>query len=173
MGKGRRKIEIEKIEDRQRRNVTFTKRRQGLFKKAEDLSRLTGAEIALIVFSPGGNPFTYSSSPSNDLFNHKFDAKEDEEVDAGDDGYWWDNLNVEGLDTIEKLTAMKNQLIEVKEKIAKRKQELLAKSISTGTPDTTTTTTSAVCKFFFFFFFWVLKTAVPRDQTARTAKPRF
>ncbi|RZC77805.1 hypothetical protein C5167_001963 [Papaver somniferum] len=38
---GKRRIEIQKIEDRKKRNVSFTKRRQGLFKKAAELCRLT------------------------------------------------------------------------------------------------------------------------------------
>ncbi|RZC77773.1 hypothetical protein C5167_002015 [Papaver somniferum] len=44
---GKRRIEIKKIEDRQKRDVAFTKRRHGLFKKAADLCRLTGADISL------------------------------------------------------------------------------------------------------------------------------
>ncbi|MCL7048761.1 hypothetical protein MKW94_003163 [Papaver nudicaule] len=128
MGKGRRRIEITKIEDRQKRNVTFTKRRQGLFKKAAELSRFTGADVSIIVFSPGGNPFTFSSSPSNDLLFSCNAKVEDEEVDAGD-GFWWDKLKVSELDTVDKLIAVRNQLLEVKEEVAKRKKDLLAKSI--------------------------------------------
>ncbi|RZC87301.1 hypothetical protein C5167_003914, partial [Papaver somniferum] len=43
---GKRRIEMKKIEDRQKRNVCFTKRRHGLFNKAADLCRLTGADIS-------------------------------------------------------------------------------------------------------------------------------
>ncbi|RZC84347.1 hypothetical protein C5167_047133 [Papaver somniferum] len=50
---GKRRIEMKKIEDRQKRNVCFTKRRHGLFNKAADLCRLTGADISLLVISPG------------------------------------------------------------------------------------------------------------------------
>ncbi|RZC82883.1 hypothetical protein C5167_045666 [Papaver somniferum] len=45
---GKRRIEIKKIEDRKKRNVAFTKRRHGLFKKAADLCQLTGADISLL-----------------------------------------------------------------------------------------------------------------------------
>ncbi|RVW97554.1 MADS-box protein SVP [Vitis vinifera] len=38
------------------------KRRRGLFKKAQELSTLCDAEIALIVFSAAGKLFEYSSS---------------------------------------------------------------------------------------------------------------
>lgn len=39
--------------------VTFSKRRSGLFKKASELSTLCGAEIAIIVFSPGNKVFSF------------------------------------------------------------------------------------------------------------------
>ncbi|RZC54473.1 hypothetical protein C5167_013331 [Papaver somniferum] len=56
-GEGRRKIKIEKITNKSRLQVTFSKRRKGLFKKETELSVLTGAETALIAFSPAGKPF--------------------------------------------------------------------------------------------------------------------
>ncbi|KAI3912192.1 hypothetical protein MKW98_012003 [Papaver atlanticum] len=55
-GDGRKKIKIEKIKNKSRLQVTFSKRRQGLFKKATELSVLTGSQIALIAFSPAGRP---------------------------------------------------------------------------------------------------------------------
>lgn len=39
--------------------VTFSKRRSGLFKKASELCTLCGAEIAIIVFSPGKKVFSF------------------------------------------------------------------------------------------------------------------
>ena len=56
---GRRKIEIQKIESKDRLMVTFSKRRAGLFKKAHELSQLCGATVAVLVFSPAGKPFTF------------------------------------------------------------------------------------------------------------------
>ena len=44
-GHGRRKIEIEYIEDKIRRHITFSKRKAGISKKAYELSRLTGAQV--------------------------------------------------------------------------------------------------------------------------------
>ncbi|GMN58391.1 hypothetical protein TIFTF001_027501 [Ficus carica] len=58
----RQKIEIKKIDNITARQVTFSKRRRGLFKKALELSTLCDAEIALIVFSATGKLFDYSSS---------------------------------------------------------------------------------------------------------------
>ncbi|CAN8303622.1 unnamed protein product [Cochlearia groenlandica] len=56
---GRRKIAIEKIKDRANLQVTFSKRRDGLFKKASELCTLCDAQVALIVFSPGQKVFSF------------------------------------------------------------------------------------------------------------------
>uniref|UniRef100_A0A7C9DJ05 MADS-box domain-containing protein n=1 Tax=Opuntia streptacantha TaxID=393608 RepID=A0A7C9DJ05_OPUST len=58
----RQKIPIKKIDNLTARQVTFSKRRRGLFKKALELSTLCDAEIGLIVFSSTGRLFEYSSS---------------------------------------------------------------------------------------------------------------
>jgi hypothetical protein len=58
----RKRIEIKKIDNTMARQVTFAKRRKGLFKKALELSTLCDAEIALIVFSSTGKLFEYASS---------------------------------------------------------------------------------------------------------------
>ncbi|KAJ0078135.1 hypothetical protein Patl1_37135 [Pistacia atlantica] len=58
----RQKIEIKKIVNPSARQVTFSKRRRGLFKKAQELSTLCDAEIAVMVFSTTGKLFEYSSS---------------------------------------------------------------------------------------------------------------
>uniref|UniRef100_A0A1D1XDA0 Floral homeotic protein AGAMOUS n=1 Tax=Anthurium amnicola TaxID=1678845 RepID=A0A1D1XDA0_9ARAE len=58
---GRGKIEIKRIENTTNRQVTFCKRRNGLMKKAYELSILCEAEIALIVFSSRGRLYEYSS----------------------------------------------------------------------------------------------------------------
>ncbi|KAM5575422.1 MADS-box protein AGL24 [Rosa sericea] len=61
------KIKIEKIENLPARQVTFSKRRQGLFKKAGELSVLCDAEVAVIVFSSTGKLYEYSSSSTKDV----------------------------------------------------------------------------------------------------------
>ncbi|XP_052193530.1 MADS-box protein SVP-like isoform X2 [Diospyros lotus] len=58
----RQRIQIKKIDNVTARQVTFSKRRRGLFKKAHELSTLCDAEIAVIVFSTTGKLFEYSSS---------------------------------------------------------------------------------------------------------------
>lgn len=63
----REKIKIRKIDNITARQVTFSKRRRGLFKKAEELSVLCDAEVALIIFSATGKLFEYSNSSMNDI----------------------------------------------------------------------------------------------------------
>lgn len=59
---GRGKVEIKKIENASSRQVTFSKRRGGLLKKAHELAVLCDAEVGLILFSSTGKLFEYASS---------------------------------------------------------------------------------------------------------------
>ncbi|XLR01263.1 hypothetical protein S83_067461, partial [Arachis hypogaea] len=61
---GRGKIEIKRIENTTNRQVTFCKRRNGLLKKAYELSVLCDAEVALIVFSSRGRLYEYANNSS-------------------------------------------------------------------------------------------------------------
>ncbi|KAI3761435.1 hypothetical protein L1987_51851 [Smallanthus sonchifolius] len=58
---GRGKVELKRIENTTNRQVSFSKRRDGLFKKAIELSILCDAEIALLVFSSSGKTYQFSS----------------------------------------------------------------------------------------------------------------
>ncbi|KAB1217154.1 Agamous-like MADS-box protein AGL19 [Morella rubra] len=58
----RGKTQMKRIENAASRQVTFSKRRNGLLKKAFELSVLCDAEVALIVFSPRGKLYEFSSS---------------------------------------------------------------------------------------------------------------
>ncbi|XP_074303293.1 agamous-like MADS-box protein AGL27 [Silene latifolia] len=69
---GRRKIEMKRIEDKSSRQVTFSKRRNGLIKKARELSLLCDVDVAVIVFSSRGRLYqsftpASSSSPASSL----------------------------------------------------------------------------------------------------------
>nr|CAJ44134.1 plena protein [Misopates orontium] len=59
---GRGKIEIKRIENTTNRQVTFCKRRNGLLKKAYELSVLCDAEVALVVFSSRGRLYEYANN---------------------------------------------------------------------------------------------------------------
>ncbi|KAH9315023.1 hypothetical protein KI387_023650, partial [Taxus chinensis] len=70
MGRGKR--EMKRIENAASRQITFTKRRRGLFKKAQELSVLCDATVGLIVFSSSGKSFEYSSCNNMKMLIEKY-----------------------------------------------------------------------------------------------------
>ncbi|XP_041006754.1 MADS-box protein AGL42-like isoform X1 [Juglans microcarpa x Juglans regia] len=58
----RGKIQLKRIENATSRQVTFSKRRNGLLKKAYELSVLCEVEVAAIIFSQKGRLYEFSSS---------------------------------------------------------------------------------------------------------------
>ena len=66
---GRGPVQLRRIENKINRQVTFSKRRSGLLKKAHEISVLCDAEVALIVFSTKGKLYEYSSQ---DRLYHAF-----------------------------------------------------------------------------------------------------
>nr|GMC66792.1 agamous-like MADS-box protein AGL61 [Ipomoea batatas] len=73
--RGRQRIPLARIENDAHRNVTFSKRRTGLFKKASEMSTLCGTEIAIVVFSPSGKAFTFSNPDLNTVLTKYFVQK--------------------------------------------------------------------------------------------------
>ncbi|KAJ0010208.1 hypothetical protein Pint_33606 [Pistacia integerrima] len=71
---GRQKIAISKIPKKNNLQVTFSKRRAGVFKKASELSTLCGVEIAIIVFSPANKVFSFGH-PNVDSIVDRFLAR--------------------------------------------------------------------------------------------------
>ncbi|XP_010936303.1 agamous-like MADS-box protein AGL29 [Elaeis guineensis] len=67
--RGRQKIEIKKIEKKAARDVTFSKRRVGVFGKASELATLCGVDIGVVAFSPAGRPYTFGHPDANVVFN--------------------------------------------------------------------------------------------------------
>ncbi|XP_010518976.1 PREDICTED: agamous-like MADS-box protein AGL21 isoform X2 [Tarenaya hassleriana] len=59
---GRGKIVIQRIDNSASRQVTFSKRRKGLMKKAKELSILCDAEVALLIFSSTGKLHEFAST---------------------------------------------------------------------------------------------------------------
>nr|BAG24495.1 PLENA-like MADS-box protein [Torenia fournieri] len=74
---GRGKIEIKRIENTTNRQVTFCKRRNGLLKKAYELSVLCDAEVALIVFSSRGRLYEYANNSVRDTIDRYKKATSD------------------------------------------------------------------------------------------------
>ncbi|XP_038715102.1 agamous-like MADS-box protein AGL104 [Tripterygium wilfordii] len=59
---GRVKLQIKRIENTTNRQVTFSKRRNGLIKKAYELSVLCDVDVALLMFSPSGRLTVFSGN---------------------------------------------------------------------------------------------------------------
>ena len=53
---------MKRIENSTSRQVTFSKRRNGILKKAYELSVLCDAEVSVIIFSQKGRLYEFSSS---------------------------------------------------------------------------------------------------------------
>ncbi|XAR71318.1 hypothetical protein NMG60_11028523 [Bertholletia excelsa] len=71
MGRGR--VQLRRIENKVSRQVTFSKRRSGLLKKAHEISVLCDAEVALIVFSTKGKLFEYSTDSSMERILERYE----------------------------------------------------------------------------------------------------
>ncbi|WVZ17869.1 hypothetical protein V8G54_010851 [Vigna mungo] len=63
------KVELKRIENKINRQVTFAKRRNGLLKKAYELSVLCDAELALIIFSTRGKLYEFCSTSRGENHN--------------------------------------------------------------------------------------------------------
>lgn len=77
---GRGKIDIKRIENASSRQVTFSKRRVGLVKKAQELSILCDADIGLIIFSSSGKLFEFSSSSMQNVVKRYMKCATDKEA---------------------------------------------------------------------------------------------
>ncbi|KAL6333508.1 hypothetical protein AAG906_028693 [Vitis piasezkii] len=145
---GRKKIEIRKIEKKSSLEVTFSKRRTGLFKKAGELCVLCGAEAAVIVFSPGGRAFVFGH-PTADAVIDRFLGRDTDTSSRGvvpaeqvvhgqvqrqyleavgrsevkeEGGFWWDApIENMGLNELEQF---KGSLEKLREKVADRVAEM-------------------------------------------------
>ncbi|WZZ85068.1 hypothetical protein YC2023_113647 [Brassica napus] len=76
----RGKIEMKKIENATSRQVTFSKRRNGLLKKAYELSVLCDAQVSLIVFSQRGRLYEFSSSDMQNTIERYHTYRNDHET---------------------------------------------------------------------------------------------
>ncbi|KAL3820996.1 hypothetical protein ACJIZ3_006901 [Penstemon smallii] len=59
---GRKKLAMKRIENATTRQVTYTKRKDGLVKKATELSVLCDTDVALVMFSPIGRLTSFASN---------------------------------------------------------------------------------------------------------------
>ncbi|EOY03794.1 Agamous-like MADS-box protein AGL8 isoform 3 [Theobroma cacao] len=77
MGRGR--VQLRQIENKISRQVTFSKRRTGLLKKAHEISVLCDAEVALIVFSNKGKLFEFSTDSSMERILDRYEQQSNAE----------------------------------------------------------------------------------------------
>ncbi|KAJ4747365.1 MADS-box transcription factor 29 [Rhynchospora pubera] len=149
---GRGKIEIKRIENTSNRQVTFSKRRNGLLKKASELAVLCDAQVGVIIFSCTGKMFNFCSSPPNNL-QYLIDRYQ-KQVSVADDGFGSrqqlmyeiermksenDKLEVFikqylGQDltpfSLNDIMQLEQQLESSIDKVRKRKEELLSQQLS-------------------------------------------
>lgn len=125
-GKGRRKVTMAKMENEANLQVTFSKRRNGLFKKASEISTRCGAESALVVFSPGGKPFSFGHpnverviSRFLDEDDHNSPPTTDELIALENERHMIANANAELNQVVDQMDMAKNQAKEL-EQIEKR-----------------------------------------------------
>ncbi|XP_030550380.1 agamous-like MADS-box protein AGL62 [Rhodamnia argentea] len=116
--KGRKKIEIKKITNKSSQQVTFSKRRSGLFKKASELCVLCGAHIAIIVFSPVHKIFCFGH-PNVDFIVDRYirgTSLDPDQDGGGEEGAIADD------DIVPALRALNEDYDEVLQELAREKQ---------------------------------------------------
>ncbi|XP_040991592.1 agamous-like MADS-box protein AGL61 isoform X2 [Juglans microcarpa x Juglans regia] len=133
--RGRQRIEIKELAEESKKQVTFSKRRAGLFKKAGELCVLCGAEVAIIVFSPHNNVFcfghpdvetvldryltgnhsSFSRTSSSDLLDQNLNNVNN--VGAAE------LMNIQYAEAQEELEREKKRLVEIEEEVKRKKME--------------------------------------------------
>ncbi|KVH99691.1 Transcription factor, K-box [Cynara cardunculus var. scolymus] len=118
----REKIKIRKIDNITARQVTFSKRRRGLLKKAEELAVLCDADVALVIFSATGKLFEYASSSDDSRMGK-------EVVDRNRELSRLRGEDLNGL-TLEELQRLENLLEGGLNRVLQTKDERIANEIA-------------------------------------------
>ncbi|XP_072952779.1 MADS-box transcription factor 27-like isoform X1 [Typha angustifolia] len=77
---GRGKIVIRRIDNATNRQVTFSKRRNGLLKKAKELAILCDAEVGLVVFSSTGRLYDFASTSMKSVIERYQKMKDEQHL---------------------------------------------------------------------------------------------
>ncbi|KAI3848200.1 hypothetical protein MKW92_041624 [Papaver armeniacum] len=155
---------LKMIENEEERRVVFERLRKELMEEAAALSSETGAKFNFVGFTPDGKAFNFGSSSDGKMFerfiseekvNEMLAANEDQvmiseesesemeseseeeeqQTEEKSDEFWWDNIDMEKLDTPEKVEAVKKALLEAKNKVSEKvseKRQKLASGAATG-----------------------------------------
>ena len=93
---GRKKLQIENVDDERVRRVMFKKRRVGLLKKAMQLSKLTNAMVDLRIYQPDdGSLVEYISSGDNDFSSLKSSSENVQEYSKLENKHYRLIINLE------------------------------------------------------------------------------
>ncbi|OEL18594.1 MADS-box transcription factor 2 [Dichanthelium oligosanthes] len=115
---GRGKIEIKRIENSTNRQVTFSKRRNGILKKAREISVLCDAEVGVVVFSSAGKLYDFCSPKTSHLKGEDLNSLQPKELimieEALDNGLT--NLNEKLMEHWE-LHVRNNKMLEDENKL--------------------------------------------------------
>nr|AAQ16199.1 putative Apetala1-like MADS-box transcription factor [Crocus sativus] len=152
MGRGR--VQLKRIENTINRQVTFSKRRAGLLKKANEISVLCDAEVALIIFSTKGKLSEYSTDARMESILERYDryssaeraivAPDPDSQESWRDEYGRLKAKLEALQTsqrhlmgaqldmlsVKELQQLEQQLENALKNIRTRKNQLMFDSIS-------------------------------------------
>ncbi|CAN8251922.1 unnamed protein product [Cochlearia groenlandica] len=99
----RGKIEMKKIENATSRQVTFSKRRNGLLKKAYELSVLCDAQVSLIIFSQSGRLYEFSNFDMQKMIERYREYTKDHETSNQDSEIYIQQLKEEASHMITKI----------------------------------------------------------------------
>ncbi|CAI9092128.1 OLC1v1027302C4 [Oldenlandia corymbosa var. corymbosa] len=99
----RGKIQMRRIENATSRQVTFSKRRSGLLKKAYELSVLCDAEVALIIFSQKGKLYEFASSNIQNIIEKYRECVKEEERDNPDVERQLQKMRLEAINMAKKI----------------------------------------------------------------------
>ncbi|CAN1137240.1 MADS-box protein EJ2 [Linum perenne] len=146
---GRRKVELKRIDDKSSRQVTFSKRRKGLIKKAGEISVLCDVHLALAVFSSGGRLYEFCSGDSFSKIVRRYKSCTEEadpkDADSTNNEFagispsglleiierYVDDDSAEDLLTVNNLVQLENRIDLALTQIKERKMQLMLEPLQT------------------------------------------
>ncbi|KAJ6741105.1 AGAMOUS-LIKE MADS-BOX PROTEIN AGL104 [Salix purpurea] len=127
---GRNKLPLKKIDNPCRRKITYSKRRDGIIKKATELSVLCDTDVGVLMYSPHGRLTTFSSNGRiEDIFLRYFDQSSEQGGTVEKEGYLYQNLKrlkheKEMLEQIAKMEVLLEKLNEIRQKLQEGREKM-------------------------------------------------